>query len=132
MKIMEPSCARATLGGGIAVANGANIYYRAYCDLTGSAPEPEPARPRTRWFLLEAEAMTLLARRRPGVVTLRDFVRAYRGRRRCGDFTWRDPLPLVAAVAGLGREFLSRQINRLRSRRRGDLQPSVAAEGGTT
>jgi D-aspartate ligase len=128
MKIMEPSVLRATLGGGVAVANGANLYYRAYCDLAGVEFEPEPAKPETRWVFVEGELMTFLKNPR-GV---RRQVSIYGSRRVYGDFAWTDPLPLLAGLVELSREALSRVFNVLRPRRRARLVAQGApAEGGS-
>ncbi len=101
-KILEPTVGRVNLQSETATANGVNLAGIAYAHLAGLEVERhrQPAQC-ARWVNEYADLKSGLLRVRQGQLSVRDWVRSYRGSRRYAWFCWKDPLPSMVMGARL-------------------------------
>jgi predicted ATP-grasp superfamily ATP-dependent carboligase len=108
MKLIEPHV-RPILPAYLGALIGENVYYRAYCDLTATDPEPEPTAAKPfRWVFLEADLMSYRKARRLGNLDWYGYLREYRRPLVFADLTWRDPLPFLIRIVRLVRRAAGR------------------------
>ena len=108
-KIMEPTVGRPNLQSEVATANGVNIVYRAYCELSGQAPIPlRRPREKTRWIYLDFDLTSGFNYWRKGELTLMAFIRSYRFPRYYADLSWQDPLPFIFIMLRVFRNVIFR------------------------
>lgn len=97
-KITEPTVGRPNFQSYVAVANGINIPYVAYCDLIGKSITVLDQPDRTgcvKWIDEWHDYQSSLSYWRQGKLTLRDWARSVSGPRRYALFSLSDPLPFI-------------------------------------
>ena len=120
-KIMEATVGRPNLQSEVATANGVNIVYHAYCNLTGLVPETRRTPTgNVRWIYFDNDLSSAIQYWRLGELDLRSFLRSYRRPRYYADFSWRDPLPFLVAVLRMIRRAFQRMLLPRRSSIRDD------------
>ncbi len=96
--IVEPNVGRPTGRSAIAEAGGVELLYTMYCDLTGR-PLPPNREQRyddpVKWVYLRRDFQVALHYWRRGDLTLREWWRSLRGRKRFAVLSLRDPVPFV-------------------------------------
>ena len=112
-KITEPTVGRPNLQSYVAVANGINIPYVAYCNLIGKSvtlldqPDRDVA---VKWVNEWREYHSALFYLQQGRLSLKDWIRSLRGPRTYALFSLSDPLPFLLTLTRLSykemRKFL--------------------------
>jgi predicted ATP-grasp superfamily ATP-dependent carboligase len=117
-KIMEPTVGRPNLQSEVATANGVNIVYAAYCDLSGrELLRPQAPTTHVRWIFIDNDLSSALHYRRRGELSLGDWLKSYRAPRYYADFSWSDPLPFVHQILRVLRNAFGRLTGAGRARR---------------
>jgi D-aspartate ligase len=93
--IIEPNIGRPTGRSAIAEAGGVAMLYAAYCDtIQRSLPANlEQKYQGAKWIFLRRDIQSALYYWRRGDLTLRQWLRSWRGRKTDAVFSWRDPGP---------------------------------------
>lgn len=114
-KIMEPTVGRPNLQSEIATANGVNLAWLAYANLSGIDPGPPLARPSrpVRWVHEVTDVRSALQLVSEGKLSLREVARTYRGPKHYALFSWRDPLPFLETGRRSGMNMARRALRRL-------------------
>jgi D-aspartate ligase len=110
-------------------ADGMDVVRAMYLDLTGQAVAPTRAPDGRKWLVEDCDFLSSLSSLRQGKITLRDWLRSFRGVKEIGVFAIDDPVPaLWMAVRHLRRVWESYQASRLAmlTRKRG-LDRSVSS-----
>ena len=110
-KIMEPTVGRPDFQSYVAVANGINIPYVAYCDLIGKPITllDQPGRVRSvKWIDEWREYRSALFYWKQGKLTLKDWAYSMRGPRSYALFSLSDPLPFFLTFIQMGYDEMSR------------------------
>lgn len=97
-KIIEPTVGRPDLQSYVAVANGINIPYVAYCDLIGQSISQldHPAHiGSVKWVNEWSEYRSARFYRKRGDLTLKEWYTSLRGPKKYALFSLSDPLPFV-------------------------------------
>jgi len=97
-KIIEPTVGRPDLQSYVAVANGINIPYVAYCDLIGQSMSQldHPAHSGSvKWVNEWSEYRSARFYRKRGDLTLKEWYTSLRGPKKYSLFSLSDPLPFV-------------------------------------
>jgi predicted ATP-grasp superfamily ATP-dependent carboligase len=107
--IVEPNIGRPTGRSAIAEAGGVALLYTMYCEAVGY---PLPAnRTQTyqgvKWIHIRRDMQATLSGWLHGELTLRDWLRSVRGRKRYALLSLRDPMPFVSDLVTLVRLLLS-------------------------
>lgn len=103
-KITEPTVGRPNLQSYVAVANGINIPYVAYCNLVGKSvtlldqPDGNVA---VKWVNEWREYHSTLFYLKQGRLSLKDWARSMRGPRTYALFSLSDPLPFLLSLTRL-------------------------------
>ena len=95
--IMEPNVGRPTGRSAIAEAGGVELLYTMYCDAVG-LPLPSnrvQGYGAARWIHLRKDFQAALYYWRRGELTLREWIRSWRGKKAFAIFSWRDPRPFL-------------------------------------
>ena len=117
-KIMEPTVGRPNLQSEVATANGVNLAWVAYADLSGIDPGPaSPPEKPVRWVNEFTDLRSGFESIKDGSLSLRGWVRTYRGSMRHALFSWRDPLPFVIAASRNGMDAARAALRRVIGRR---------------
>jgi D-aspartate ligase len=98
--IIEPNIGRPTGRSAIAEAGGVELLYTMYCDAVG-LPLPEDRQQKyegVKWIHILRDLQSALYHSRRGDLTIREWWRSIRGRKAYAVFSWRDPLPFLAAL----------------------------------
>jgi predicted ATP-grasp superfamily ATP-dependent carboligase len=99
--MIEPNVGRPTGRSAIAETGGVELHYTMYCDAAG-LPLPEN-RTQTymgaKWIHVLRDLQAALYYRRRGQLTWRQWLKTLRGKRAYALFSWKDPLPFLAALA---------------------------------
>ena len=98
-KILEATVGRTNLQSELATANGINLVWKAYANLTRATVEQE-AKPRepTIWIYEYGDLRSCIQHVRRSELTLGEWIRSYKGRRCYALFSWKDPLPLLISL----------------------------------
>lgn len=104
-KITEPTVGRPNFQSYLAVANGINIPYVAYCDLIGKSitllDQPD-MNGSVKWIDEWREYQSTLSYWKQGKLTLKDWVHSLRGPRSYALFSLSDPLPFLLTLTRTG------------------------------
>ena len=98
--IIEPNIGRPTGRAAIAEAGGVELLYTMYCDAVG-LPLPENRCQKyegVKWMHLLRDLQAALYHWRRGELTFKAWRQSIRGRKVYAIFSWRDPLPFLAAL----------------------------------
>ncbi|RPI97592.1 MAG: carboxylate--amine ligase [Chloroflexi bacterium] len=112
--IVEPNIGRPTGRSAIAEAGGVELIYTAYCDLTG-LPLPENRTQMYRgakWISFRRDVQSAWYYWRRGDLTLRDWIRSWRGKKVDAIFSRRDPAPFIYDVLKPVAEFKDKLLRR--------------------
>jgi D-aspartate ligase len=96
--VIEPNVGRPTGRSALAEACGVELHMSAYCDALG-LPLPEGNRQTyrgTKWIYLRRDFRTAFHYWRTGELTLRDWVRSWRGPKTWAVYSLSDPVPFLA------------------------------------
>ena len=100
--IIEPNIGRPTGRSALAEASGVELLYTMYCDKAG-LPLPENRTQQYRgvkWICLLEDLRSARIYWRRGELKLGDWWRSLRGKKTYADFSWSDPMPFIASLAG--------------------------------
>ncbi len=113
-KILEPTVGRPNLQSELATANGVNLAWIAYCDLAG-LPCGLPRRPRrpVRWVNELTDPRSAFRLRATGRLTVGGWLFSYGAPLHLAHFSWRDPMPFVAAARELGASVIRKGFRSL-------------------
>jgi len=103
--IIEPNIGRPTGRSTCAEAGGVELLYTMYCDAVGY-PLPKARQQRytgIKWIFWRRDIAAALRSWRNGELTLRQWLRSWRGRKTCAVFSWSDPLPFLADLVRTAR-----------------------------
>lgn len=106
---IEPNVGRPTGRSAIAEGGGVELHYTAYCDAAG-LPLPDrrwPSRSGVKWFHELRDLQAALHYWRRGELGIREYLGSLRGPRVLAIFSWRDPLPFLAALRQAAPVFFS-------------------------
>ena len=109
--IIEPNIGRPTGRSPIAEAGGVELLYTMYCDAIGW-PLPEGRRQQyggAKWIYWRRDLQAALFYWRRGDLSLREWARSLRGKKRCAVFSLRDPVPFIADLVRVAGLLLSRK-----------------------
>lgn len=114
-KIMEPTVGRPNLQSEVATVNGTNLAWLAYADASGIDPGPRvrPAKP-VRWVHEYTDLRSGLRLVAEGKLSLREWLRSYRGPKHFALFSPRDLRPFVRAGRRTGIDAARRVLGRAR------------------
>lgn len=108
--IIEPNVGRPTGRSAIAEAGGVELHYTMYCDLAG-LPLPPNRQQRyedqVKWIYLRRDLQTAWHEWRRGRLTVGDWWRSLRGRKRFAVLSLRDPLPFLAEIVQVGKALVT-------------------------
>jgi D-aspartate ligase len=131
--IIEPNVGRPTGRSAIAEAGGVELIYATYCDALGW-PLPDGLEQRytgAKWIYLLRDFESALEQWRQGELSLLDWWRSWRGKKRYAVFSWRDPQPFVAQALETLRSAVPPIFNRNASEpARPDSAPSTVPRRG--
>jgi predicted ATP-grasp superfamily ATP-dependent carboligase len=95
--ILEPNIGRPTGRSATAEASGVDLLYTMYCDAVG-LPLPDN-RTQTfqgvKWVHIVRDLQAVFYHWRRGELTLREWIRSWRGRKTYPIFSWHDPAPFL-------------------------------------
>ena len=100
--IIEPNIGRPTGRSAIAEGGGVELLMTMYCDAVG-LPLPENRRQMYRgvkWIYLRQDLRSAWFYWRRGEITLKEYFKSIRGPKVFAIFSWRDPRPFIADLAG--------------------------------
>jgi len=103
--IIEPNIGRPTGRSAITEAGGVELVYTAYCDAAG-LPLPENRTQQygnAKWIYWRRDIQSALYYWRRGELTLQDWQKSLRGKKRCALFSWADPKPFWSDLARVAR-----------------------------
>ena len=109
--IMEPNVCRPTGRSAISEGGGVELIYTMYCDALGW-PLPNN-RTQTygsaKWIYLRRDLQSALFHWKNGNLTIKEWIKSIRGRKRYALFSWSDPGPFYGDLARSVRLFLTRE-----------------------
>ena len=100
--IIEPNIGRPTGRSAIAEGGGVELLMTMYCDAVG-LPLPENRRQMyggVKWIYLRQDLRSAWFYWRRGEITLKEYLKSIRGPKVFAIFSWRDPRPFIADLAG--------------------------------
>jgi predicted ATP-grasp superfamily ATP-dependent carboligase len=112
--VLEANVGRPTGRSAQAEAAGVELLYTQYCDALG-LPLPDAREQRytgVKWVYLRSDLQSVFHHWRRGTVTLRSLLRSWSGPRAYALFSWSDPVPFWADLAGAAGKLLSRRRDR--------------------
>ena len=98
--IIEPNIGRPTGRAATAEAAGVELLYTMYCDAVGLPLPPNRLQNGTgvKWIHLLRDLQAALYHWRRGELTVKEWWHSVRGPKAYAIFSWRDPLPFLAAI----------------------------------
>jgi len=118
--IVEPNIGRVSGRMAIAEAGGVALLYTAYCEAAG-LPLPENRQPRytgAKWIFLRQDLQSAWHYMRRGELSLGQWWKSIRGRKKFALLSWRDPGPFIADLFGSVRKLMNAGERRRRKPRR--------------
>jgi len=118
--IVEPNIGRPTGRSAIAEAGGVELLFTMYCDSVGwpLPPNLEQKHDGVKWLYLRRDLQSALYHWLQGDLTLKEWWRSWRGRKRYALFSWSDPAPFLTDLVTAMRVALSQPERRKRDFRK--------------
>jgi len=115
--IIEPTIGRPDLQSSIAAANGCDLAYQLYCELSGEAEKWQSSRAQpVKWILVSSDVKAAYASYARGIGTVRSLLRSYRGKKYLVLPTFR--LFVIGAISVVRRLYNRRSDSRSHERAR--------------
>ena len=106
-KILEATVGRTNFHSEIATANGINLVWKAYANLTQIKAEPKvTVKSSTIWIYEYGDIRASLQQFRRGELTYRSWIKTYKGRKCYALFSLKDPFPLLTTFASVLKRML--------------------------
>ena len=118
--IVEPNIGRPTGRSAIAEAGGVELLFTMYCDSVGwpLPPNLEQKHDGVKWLYLRRDLQSALYHWLQGDLTLKEWWRSWRGRKRYALFSWSDPAPFLTDLVTAMRVASSQPERRKRDFRK--------------
>jgi len=106
---------RAPMNVGIAIASGVDLPWIAYCDLAGEDCIPTDSfKKGVKWFFFEDDLAAYLQYRSRNEITLKEWVKTYRGRKSFATLSCTDPLPFLVSITRFLKGIVHSNWHRIR------------------